>query len=238
MKTYKTILVFLLMYISCNLSAQSESKIWIDGYIFSEINGHQKAIPFATISFYDTPEHDNLIYFTVCGPFGNYRIKPYEYTKEFYATVECPGYRTRNFHIKQMPDKWDDGTPLTGNVEINIKLNQISTSTNIISRKVKNTNDTIKNLLQFLQTLPNIIYKEGNLVTKQEESVCLLINGYFINGNLVQELDQIPVNAVSYIECYTLPEESIYRTAVNVILTVGTQASWPEYKKRETSLVE
>lgn len=238
MKTHKFILAFFLTCISFNLSAQSESKIWIDGYVFSETTEKQKAVPFATISFYDTVNHDNLIYFTVCGPFGNYRIKPYDYTKEYYGTVECPGYEVRTFHIKPIPETWGDGRPFKGNATVNIKLNPISVSTDILAKKIENKNDTIKNLLQFLQTLPNIIYEEGNLVTKQEESVCLLINGYFINGNLVQELDQIPVNAVSYIECYTLPEESIYRTAVNVILTVGTQASWPEYKKRETSLVE
>lgn len=239
MKTYKFIFAFILMCISFNLSAQSESKIWIDGYVFTEIPDNQKGIPFAIISLYDTPNHDNLKYFTVCGPFGNYRIKPYEYTKEYYGTIECPGYESRSFHIKPVPEFWSDGRPFKGNATVNIKLNPISISKNIVSEKFVNKNDSVKNLLQFLQTLPNIIYENGNLFTKHEGSICLLMNGYFINSsNLIQLLEQIPANAVSSIEYYTLPEENLYHAAVNVVLKIGTQASWPKYSKKESFLIE
>lgn len=239
MKACKFILSYFFVCMAFSLFAQSESKIWIDGYVFSETAETQKGVPFAVISFFDTATHDNLAYFTVCGPFGNYRIKPYDYTREYHAVVECPGYETRMFRIKPVPETWSDGRPFIGNATVNIRLNPMPASKDIVPEKFVNEDKSVRNLLQFLQTLPDIVYEDGNLFTRREGNVCLLMNGYYMNGSgLIQQLEQIPANAVSCIEYYTLPEEGIYQAAVNVVLSIGTQASWPEYKKKDAALIE
>lgn len=237
MKTKNLIKLFLCACLSFEASAQSGSKIWINGNAFSESGGSQKAVPFATISFYDAPDYANLAYFTVCGPVGNYRVNPYEYTKDYYVVAECPGYETRKFHLKPIPEVWN-GRPFSGNATVDIRMEPVSPVKDIAPEKFEGGGKEGKNLLQLLQGLPGITYADGSLLTKEEGSVCLLMNGYSVGADVVGQLDKIPGNAVSCLEYYPLPEGGLYQAAVNVVLSVGTQAAWPDYRKTNSSLIE
>lgn len=98
MKKINFILLFLFACISLHTAAQSN--IWVNGYTYTEEAGKQIMIPFATISVYDYGQEDQLRYFTMSGPFGNYHIKPYDYKKQYHFVVEAPGYKTRAFNME------------------------------------------------------------------------------------------------------------------------------------------
>lgn len=243
MKRNSLIIVFFTMYISFCLHTAAQSNIWINGYTYTEEAGKQIMIPFATISVYDYMQTDLLKYFVVSGPCGNYRIKPYDYKKQYHFVVEAPGYKTRIFNMKEVPEIMN-GKPFKGNVTIHILMEKVpsqsvaSTKFQTYTKEKLEKNRKVKFLPELLSLLPEI-RKEGEdwITTKGEGSVCLFLNGVNVDSKTLSTLNELPTNVVSSLEYYQLPQGGAYDAVVNIVLSMGQKASIPTFQLMQSKLI-
>ena len=235
MKTTKAFLAILFIHLSLNVVAQS--KIWLTGYVYSVEVGKQTPVPFATISIYDYYNSNELKYFTVCGPHGNYNIKPYDHTRKYYFVIEAPGYKTKTINLKEIPEIWD-GKPFSGNCNVYIPLEKDEeTFSEIVTKsytkdelRKKGKAQTITDLLLLMPE----IRREGNdwVATgyQREGSVCFFLNGIKATPKTLSKFDKVPADGVASINYYSLPQGGIFYAAVNVTLIVGKPATAPSEK--------
>lgn len=240
MKTIKTFLSTLFLCFCLNATAQTN--IWIMGYIYAEENGNQITVPFATISIFDYSQQDEMKYFTVSGIYGNYSIKPYDHKKQYHIVVEAPGYKTRSFNLKEIPEVWN-GKPFSGNCNLNIlmeKDNGQSTTTSIAKVYKKEELKKVaeaKTLSELLLTIPEI-KKEGNdYITTNGNSVCLFINGSNAPTSILHMLGELEISDIASIEYYQLPDDATYGAILNVIMNAGQQAASPNRILKQSSLI-
>lgn len=243
MKKINFILLFLFACISLHTAAQSN--IWVNGYTYTEEAGKQIMIPFATISIYDYGQEDQLRYFTVSGPFGNYHIKPYDYKKQYHFVVEAPGYKTRSFNMKEVPETMN-GKPFSGNTTVSIRMEKDPSQSTVSVEPKKYTKEELekenglksKSLPELLCTLPEI-RKEGDewITADGEGSVCLFLNGTIVAPEVLPALNELPTNTVSSFEYYQLPNGSVYNAVLNIVLSAGQKATAPTYKLMQSSLI-
>lgn len=231
MKTIKNILILILIVIP--LSVKAQSKIWIDGYVYTE-DSIQNVVPFATLCFYDTEDKTNLLYFTMCGPNGNFTVKPYDHTNSYFVTVSAAGCEDRSFHIKSIPE-FLDNKPFSGNLTTNIKLQRKSIPN--ITKKTYELNDSVNGLCEYLLGLPNICKDEYGWASRDGGSICILINGNIAKEQVVSSLNAIPTEAVSEIEYYELPQGSVYGVALNIVLKIGQKSMPPSYIMQESKFI-
>lgn len=111
-----------MLLISIMLKAQSE--IWVSGNVYTEVEGKQVMIPFATICVYDLTDTEKMEYFSVSGMQGNYYLKPYNYKKQYHYVVSAFGYKTKEFNLKEIPE-YMDGKPFSGNATVNVKMEKV-----------------------------------------------------------------------------------------------------------------
>lgn len=241
MKKISLILLSLFAFVSLHTAAQSN--IWVNGYTYTEEAGKQIMIPFATISVYDYIQTDQLKYFVVSGPYGNYRIKPYDYKKQYHFVVEAPGYKTRTFNMKEVPEIMN-GKPFSGNTTISILMEKdpsqsvASTEPQTYTKEQLEKNGKVKLLPELLSLLPEI-RKEGEdwITVKGEGSVCLFLNGVNVNSKTLSALNELPTNVVSSLEYYQLPQGGAYDAVVNIVLSMGQKASRPTFQLMQSKLI-
>ena len=243
MKRNSLMIVFFIISISCSLHTAAQSNIWINGYTYTEEAGKQIMIPFATISVYDYIQTDQLKYFVVSGPCGNYRIKPYDYKKQYRFVVEAPGYKTRTFNVKEVPEIVN-AKPFSGNSTIHILMEKDTMQSvdslfkTIYMKEELEKTGKVKLLPELLSLLPKI-RKEGEdwITIKREGSVCLFLNGLKVDSKALSTLNELPTNVVSSLEYYQLPQGGTYDAAVNIVLSIGQKASMPTYELMQSSLI-
>lgn len=233
MRTKKIILTFLFIHLSLYVAAQSN--IWLTGYIYCEKAGKQTTVPFATVSVYDYNKPNELIYFTVCGPHGNYNIKPYDHTKKYHFVVEAPGYKIKKINLKEIPEIWN-GKPFSGNCNVYIPLDKDEKTSSKIETKIYTKEELKKGekaqtITDLLLLMPNIC-KEGNdWVTAQGKgSVCIFLNGIKATPKTLSNFDKVPADGVASIKYYQLPQGGIFDATVNITLIVGKPATPPTDK--------
>lgn len=240
MKTKKVILTFLFMYISLYAAAQAD--IWLTGYIYNEEAGKQATVPFAAISVYDYNNPNELKYFTICGPHGNYRIKPYDHTKKYHFVVESPGYKTKEINLKEIPEAWN-GKPFSGNCNVYIPLdkdNKISSKieTKTYTKEELKKRGKAQTITDLLLLMPEI-RKEGNdwVTTQGDGSVCIFLNGIKTTQKTLAKFDKVPADGVASIKYYQLPQDSFFDATVNITLIVGRPATAPANKLRPSRFI-
>lgn len=240
MKTVNTLFTIILLSICCNITAQSN--IWINGYTYTEEQGKQIMVPFATICVYDYAQTDELKYFVVSGTHGNYSIKPFDYKKQYHIVVEAPGYKTKTFNLKSIPET-NNGKPFSGNCTIHILMEKDSlrniheTTSKMYEMKELKGKAEIKSIPEILNLIPEI-QKEGSdwINSKTKGSVCLFLNGTYITAEAYPQLEELPANIISSIKFHQLPESGIYDSALNIILSIGQQSSTPTYILKQSNL--
>lgn len=240
MKKSNIILAFFLVCV--NLSIAAQSKIWIMGNVYTEEQGKQTTIPFATISIYDYKQQNELKYFKVCGPHGNYNINPYDYKKQYHFIVEAPGFKTKEFNLKAIPEVWN-GKPFSGNCNVNILMERqtdqaINNTPRIYKLADLKKRGKAQSLTDLLCLVPEIQKDGDSWVTKQGEgSVCLFLNGIHATPKTLSKFDEIPSAGIASIEYYQLPEGGIYDATVNITLIVGKPATAPTYKLKPSRFI-
>lgn len=239
----KNNLLLLFLFACVNLHTAAQSNIWINGYTYTENAGKQITIPFATISVYDYTQTDQLRYFTMSGPFGNYHIKPYDYKKQYHFVVEAPGYKTRTFNMKEVPEMMN-GKPFSGNTTVSILMEKdslqfvASAKPKIYTKEELEKNGLkVKSLSELLSLLPEI-RKEGEdwITTEDEGSVCLFLNGSNVTLQVLPALKELPPSVVSSFEYYQLPQGGTYSAVVNIVLSAGQKASMPTHRLMQSKL--
>lgn len=120
MRQFKLLVVALLVAV-CGLPVWAQGDIWVNGTVFSEKDDVQTVVPFATVKFYNDKAMKDMAYYAVCGPFGNYTIKPYNYKKDYYILVEADGHNPRKLHISPVPETFN-GKKFTGNTSVHVRL--------------------------------------------------------------------------------------------------------------------
>ena len=239
MKKNLTLLFMLLV----SLVVNAQSNIWINGYTYTEVDGKQIMVPFATICVYDCPATEQIKYFMVSGPNGFYNINPYEYVKPHHFVVSAPGYKTKEFNIHDIEESID-GKKVQGNISVNIKLDKLSESKDSISKKITYTlaklklRGKAKNMLEALNLIPEIKKDNNDWVEKSSgKSVCFFLNGMFVTTDVYSQLSNYPIDLIDNVECYQLPDGVSYAMGVNINLTVGNPCKVPDYMLEESYLM-
>lgn len=244
MKRNSLIIALFTLCISFSLHTVAQTNIWINGYTYTEEQGKQIMVPFATISVYDYPKTDELKYFTMSGTKGNYSIRPYDYKKQYHFVVEAAGYKSKEFNLKEIPEM-NNGKVFSGNCTVHILLEKASPidkadSTKLITynREELEKKGETKSVPDLLNAIPGI-RKEGNdwITSKDEGSVCLLLNGTILTAQMLSKFYELPMSVVSAIEYYQLPKGGIYEAAINIVLSAGKQASAPDYILKQNDLI-
>lgn len=237
----KNLIMLLMLLVSTVMNAQS--KIWINGNVYAIENGKQVMVPFATINVYDYPASDQVKYFAVCGQEGNYMVNPYEYTKKHHVVVTAPGYKTKEFNLKEIPETWN-GEPFSGNATVNIKMEKATDAATIAYQPTTytmtelNKNGTAKNALDVLTLIPEIKKDEDTWVDKEtDESVCLFLNGIFVTRNIYEQLPELPANMITHVESYKLPQGGNYGKAININISAMEPCKAPDFELMESDLM-
>ena len=126
-------MILVMLLISIMLKAQSE--IWVSGNVYTEVEGKQVMIPFATICVYDLTDTEKMEYFSVSGMQGNYYLKPYNYKKQYHYVVSAFGYKTKEFNLKEIPE-YMDGKPFSGNATVNVKMEKSNDALTPMIKKI------------------------------------------------------------------------------------------------------
>nr|WP_294763039.1 hypothetical protein [Prevotella sp.] len=234
-------MILVMLMISIMLKAQSE--IWISGNVYTEVEGKQVMIPFATICVYDLTDTDKMEYFSVSGMQGNYYLKPYNYKKQYHYVVSAFGYKTKEFNLKEIPE-YMDGKPFSGNATINVKMEKCTDALTPMIKKIvyplaglkKKSN--AKYVVDALEMLPEI-KKDGNdwIDSSTGESVCFFLNGTYVTPDIYTQLKVIPLDMIVELEYYKLPEGGNYGAVVNIHLSVGQTCKAPDYTLKENELI-
>ena len=237
----KSIMIFLVLLVSIATNAQSD--IWVNGYVYSEVEGQQVMIPFATIGVYDLAETDKMEYYSVSGMQGNYCLKPYNYQKQYHYVVRALGFKTKEFNLKDIPE-YMDGKPFSGNATVNVKLERDST---IKVEEIKCISHSMgelqkkgkaKNVLDALSLLDEIKQDVNDWIdVKSDESICFFLNGMYVTADVYAKLQFLPVDMIVKLEYYKLPKGCNYGAGVNIVLAVGPENKAPNYKLGESKLV-
>lgn len=233
MKQFKS--TFLAFMLICSMPAFSQSNIWINGTVYSENDSIQAVIPFATVKLYSDSTLTNLAYFTVCGPLGNYTIKPYDHTKSYYVIAEAPNYAPRRTHISPIPEIWD-GKPFSGNATTNIRLQPVSSlaqyETIVMSKE--DLPGTAASLYDILLSIEGIDCDADGWFTPDERGVLFCINGNVVGTEQAKAFNQIPTNVIAKISIYETKDNPSYGKAIDITLTIGSQAEKPDYRLSES----
>jgi len=232
MKEIKNILFAMLFIIP--LSIKGQPKIWLDGYVYAEKDSIQEAVPFATLSFFDTEEKTNVVYFTICGPNGNYEVKPYDHKRTYYVVASIPCYEDKEFHVKEIPEYWDS-KPFSGNVTVNIKMTSKGESS--ITKRTFEPSDSVRGLCDYLMKLPNVCKDDVGWTTKSGGGICIFLNGSIANEQILSNMDNIPMDVVSRIDYYELPKGGVYEMALDIVLGIGDKPAFPSYKMKESRFI-
>lgn len=237
----KYVAIVLMSLISTVMNAQSD--IWVNGTVHTEVDGKQIMVPFATVCVYDYAQTDDMKHFAVCGPHGNYHIKPYDHKQQYHYVVSAPGFKDRAFNLKAIPETLN-GKPFSGNRTVNIKMESIPNGQIPEYKKIVYHLDDLKKKGQVKSiedALSQIseIKKEGNdwIDTQSDGSVCFFLNGSSITAETYAKLESLPAEAIADIEYYGIPDGSAYSAAVNIHLTMGQSSKAPDYTLDETDLM-
>lgn len=111
--------MFLALTLISVMPLWAQTKIWLNGNVYSEVDSVQTMNPFATVKLYNDSGLTELAYFVVCGPFGNYSIKPYDHTRGYYIVAERSDSTARKTYLCPIPEIWDN-KPFSGNATTNI----------------------------------------------------------------------------------------------------------------------
>lgn len=238
----KSVIILFMLLASIVTNAQTD--IWVSGNVYTEVEGEQTMIPFATVCVYDLTDTDKLEYFTVSGMHGNYSIKPYYYKKQYHYVVSAFGFKTKEFSLKEIPE-YINGKPFSGNATINVKMEKDSSVSTLEIKKVvyplavlKKRGGEARNVMDALSLLPEI-KREGSdwIDNKTDGSVCFFLNGVYVTSSIYARLQSLPLSMVVELEYYELPKESNYGAAVNIHLSIGQPSKAPDYELRENKLI-
>lgn len=235
----KSILIMFMLLVSILTNAQTD--IWVSGNVYTEENGKQSMIPFATICVYEMTETDKISYYTVSGIQGNYNIKPYDHTKQYHYVVSAPGYKSKVFNLKAIPESLN-GKPFHGNRTVNIKLERDSMVEAIVRKSYSLAElkkwGSGKTIVDALALLPEIKKEDGEWIDKKsDESVCFFLNGGYVTNYLYSKLQALPMDLIADIDYYKIPQGGNYGAAVNIHLTTGQSAKVPDYALEESDLM-
>lgn len=235
----KKILIMLMLLVSIVSNAQSN--IWVSGNVYTEEDGKQSVVPFATICVSEMTENNEICYYTVSGVKGNYNIKPYNYTKQYSYVISAPGFKTKVFNLKAIPERLN-GKPFLGNRTVNIKLEHDSV-TQKIEHKVYSLSELKKlgngkTIIDALGLIPEIKKENNEWIDKEsDEGICFFLNGGYVTNELYAKFQVLPMELIADVEYFKIPKGGSYGAATNVHLSVGQSAKTPDYILEESDLI-
>lgn len=239
MKGVKIICFFLLLFVSQTTIYAKSGPIWINGYVYSEsADGKQTMIPFANVYIYSVDNKNKLQYYAMGGMNGEYTIRPYNWSVGYRFVCRFPGYKTKEFYIKPIPDK--EG--FSGNIDVNIKMEKAEDDDQIscVKYSVKELQRRTKcsTIKELIESVPNVEFSDNEIFTANEGSVRFFLNGMNPIKKVGDQIYNLPIEVVTEIEFYTLPEHKgfLYDGVLNLKLNAGEQAVKPLHKLKSGRL--
>ncbi|MCH4896773.1 hypothetical protein E0494_08685 [Marinilabiliaceae bacterium JC040] len=218
MKKKLILLMFLMLSLCYTLLAQS---IWINGVIFNKEGKDLYPIPFASVYYCDSMNHDDVKYVAFTDMSGVYDLGKNIEVRDYYVKISAPGYKSIGKNVNKLPNSLEGPYTLHFSMK---KKNDIE-----YSKKTYLATDLemeSKNIFEIVSLLPEVTFKNGSYYTKDDEKIKILGCGYSIPKNKYEMLRNLSNMYIEKIEYYDLKkvENSKYPAVVNVVLMQPTQA--------------
>lgn len=210
--------MFLMLSLCYTLSAQS---LWITGMIFNKEGKNLYPVPFASIYYCDSKNHEDVKYVAFTDMSGGYDLGKNVETKDYYVRISAPGYKTIEKNVNKLPNSHKGPYTLHFSME---KKNDIEYSKK--TYLAKDLKMESKNIFEIVSLLPEVTFEDGSYYTKNDETIKILGCGYSIPKDKYEMLESLPNKFIEKLEYYYLekPNNSKYKAIVNVVLKQPTQA--------------
>jgi hypothetical protein len=218
MKKKLILLMFLMLSLCYTLSAQS---LWINGVIFNKEGKDLYPVPFASVYYCDSMNHDDVKYVAFTDMSGVYDLGKNIEVRDYYVKISAPGYKSIEKIVNKLPNSHKDSYTLHFSME-KAKNMEYSKKTYFAADLEMGS----KNLFEIIALLPEVKFEDGSYYTKDDEKIKILGCGYSIPKDKYEMLRNLSNMYIEKIEYYDLKkvENSKYPAVVNVVLMQPTQA--------------
>ena len=200
------------------VNAQS---LWIDGVIFDHEKSDYIAIPFATVKYCDASNHDLVYYIRFTDLTGKYDLGKNVLPRDYYVSIEAPGYVPRSKTIVNLPDHFDKEFTL----HYQLLRNDCEQPVSVVNYPNKTLKKNVKRVREIFSFLDFTI-NDNEVCTIDGEKVQVLFNGVNVTTlstdiEIVDKLLALPIKYIKEAEVYDIHDKQTsfpYRKVVNIIL--------------------
>ncbi len=225
----KNLILSIAVFMLGCVTSLAQDDIWVNGFVYTEDAGQQKAVPFAIVALFDSAERENLQYLAICGPEGYYSIRPYNHIGKYFVVATADGFKELTGWLSPVPDA-EGGKQFTGNITLNLPLLANDAKTDALCQTGGRNVAIDSSCLYVADVLKGIsgIKKDGeDWVTGNDRSVVFFANGMFVGQEALENLEKLPINLVESITLYDLTDNHFYGQAVCIRLKMGQSATFP-----------
>lgn len=230
----KLILVTLQFTLLTILSSSAQNNTFFMGHVYSEdsISGEQTMIPFATLKISSVNNANKILAIRISGLNGGYDLKGFDTDSTYIIKVKAPGVREQSFVTKP-----NNGRVKSGNLSVHpmlkteIKYKSPVEKQSFTEKDV--SNDKTTSVANMLENIPGLTVENGEILTVDGGSVRLMMNGFNLNPDVYAKIKDLPASeVVKTMDYYNLTEfdGSAYDGILNIRITVGDEATAPDYK--------
>lgn len=218
MKKKIILLMFLLLSLCYTLSAQS---LWITGVIFSKEGKDLYPVPFASIYYCDSKNHEDVKYVAFTDMSGGYDLGKNVEVRDYYVKISAPGYKSIEKNVNKLPNSLEG--PYTLHFSMEKAKNMEYSKKTYLAKDVKMES---KNIFEIVSLLPEVTFEDGSYYTKNGGVLTILVCGSRIPIDKFEMLKKIPNNYIEKLEFYELKKavNPKFQAVVNVILKQVPQA--------------
>ena len=205
----KNLILSIAVFMLGCVTSLAQDDIWVNGFVYTEDAGQQKAVPFAIVALFDSAERENLQYLAICGPEGYYSIRPYNHIGKYFVVATADGFKELTGWLSPVPDA-EGGKQFTGNITLNLPLLANDAKTDALC-----------------QTGGRNVAIDSSCLYVADVSVVFFANGMFVGQEALENLEKLPINLVESITLYDLTDNHFYGQAVCIRLKMGQSATFP-----------
>ena len=196
--------------------------IWIDGFIYSQFEDGPRAVPFATVSYCDSKDHDNILYTRFTDFRGFYDLGKEVPVQDYYVRIEAHGYIVREKTIGNLPVGFDKDMTLHYQME-KTTSNDAVVLKQVYGRDIKKECPKIGDAFKKL----GFIVEDQRLLFGGNCPVGLLINGFSVNNSDdIYKLNGLSIRLVQSFDIYTINDQGSFpfKMVLNLVLKDGNKA--------------
>lgn len=223
-----------LLLTALTISIQAQNTTFFAGHVYREdaASGKQTMIPFATLKFYHLNNPDKIIALRISGLDGSYDLKGFDTDNTYIVKVKAPGVEEQSFVTRP-----NNGRVKSGNLSAHTQLKTEKMVESLVQKQSFTVKDVSEDkdisVEKMVEKIPGLSVENGEILTADDGSVRLLINGFNPTPDVYAKIKDFPASEiVKSMDYYDLSNfnDTAYEGVLNIRIAVGNEASAPNYK--------